>query len=186
MLDELKAVDTGKHEVIIKHQLFTVAGENIPLDREIFHKAYEYAKYFGYKTTSSVFDFESMFFLIGYDIPFIKIANNRSLDGLIKEIPENIPLYISVDNEVSYFIKSQRVNTTVMCCVSEYPCEAHRYSEIFRDTLLKKAISDHTTNWDLFNKYNPQIIEVHYKLPCSTGLDSGEFARTPEQLSQIL
>jgi hypothetical protein len=48
------------------------------------------------------------------------------------------------------------------------------------------AISDHTTSWDLFNKYNPEIIEWHYKLSDSIGLDAGDFARTPEQLKEVL
>jgi hypothetical protein len=38
----------------------------------------------------------------------------------------------------------------------------------------------------LFRKFEPEIIEMHYKLPDSTGLDAGPFARTPEQLAEIL
>ena len=47
-------------------------------------------------------------------------------------------------------------------------------------------ISDHTTDFQLYNKYKPKIYECHYKLEDSTGLDAGEFARTPEQLAEIL
>ncbi|MFA5715059.1 MAG: hypothetical protein WC998_04935, partial [Candidatus Paceibacterota bacterium] len=82
MIDELKAVDTGKHEIIIKHQLFKAAGDNLPLDPWVFDAAYDYAKKLGYKTTSSVFDLESLKFLLNYDIPFVKIANRRDLDWL--------------------------------------------------------------------------------------------------------
>jgi sialic acid synthase SpsE len=188
MLDELKAVDTGKHEVIIKHQLFQKAGENIPLDLDIFESAYFYARDLGYKTTSSVFDKESLDYLLTFDVPFIKIANNRSLDWLIGEIPRRIPIYKSVGNIEERFggKKLSMVADTELACVSKYPATIADYERTFSCILLVRAISDHTTNWDLFNKYQPQIIEVHYKLDDSTGLDAGSFARTPSQLAEVL
>lgn len=182
MLDELKAVDTGKHEIVIKHQLFTEAGDNIPLDHEIFRKAYCYAKDLGYKTTSSVFDFYSLQYLLNFDIPFVKIANNRSLDWLISEVPRNILIYKSV-GDWEELLKSDADNI-ILFCVSKYPSSIEDYSEYIPHRY--NGISDHTTNWDLFNKYNPEIYECHYKLPDSTGLDAGEFARTPEMLREIL
>ena len=48
------------------------------------------------------------------------------------------------------------------------------------------GISDHTVDFGLWNKHHPKIIEWHYKLLDSTGLDARDFARTPEQLSEIL
>jgi sialic acid synthase SpsE len=75
-----------------------------------------------------------------------------------------------------------------LLCVSNYPAELKDYENIFNRYMGSRevGISDHTTNWDLFNKYKPEIYECHYKLDDSTGLDAGDFARTPEQLSQIL
>jgi sialic acid synthase SpsE len=185
MLDELNAVDTGKHAVVIKHQLFKKAGDNIPLKHGLFDAAYRHAEKLGYRTTSSVFDSESLEFLLKYKIPFVKIANNRSLDYLIKEVPRGIPVIVSVDDHklVGEFDYEP---DTHMFCVSNYPATIKDYEDRFSAFYLYQAISDHTTNFDLYKKHNPQIIEWHYKLEDSTGLDAGAFARTPEQLREVL
>ena len=188
MLDELKAVDTGKHEIIIKWQLFKKAGKNIPLSHEIFEYAYDYAKKLGYKTTSSVFDKESVEFLLKFDIPFVKIANNRNLDWIMGEIKRKIPIVLSYGN-VEELKVDRTYNTEKLLCVSEYPATVEAYEKTFNLGYYVKyycGISDHTTNFDLFNKYKPSLIEFHYKLKDSTGLDAGEFARTPERLKEIL
>lgn len=180
MIDELKAVDTGKHEVILKWQLFLRVGENIPLRQEIFYKAYNYANNLGYKTTASVFDKESLNFLLEFPVPFIKIANNRKLDWIIGEIPRRIPVYKSVSN-----YEERTSADKYLCCVSEYPSRMSDYED-FDDVSLIKGISDHTVNFNLFKKYIPDIVEWHYKLSDSTGLDAGPFARTPEELQEVL
>ena len=78
MIDAITAVNTGKHEITLKWQLFESAPPNVPLDRDIFDYAYDYA-YGQYKTTASVFDGSSLEFLREYDTPFIKIANRPDL-----------------------------------------------------------------------------------------------------------
>lgn len=206
MLDELKSVDTGKHEIIIKWQLFKEAGKNVPLDREIFRQAYEYAAELGYKTTASVFDKESLDFLLQYDVPFIKLANRRDLDWLIGEVPRKVPIYVSygTQNERKMLADEHEEsecfgdNIIQLCCVSNYPATLQEYEDRFlycplllpkikHDTgYLKRAVSDHTTNLDLWHKYQPQIIEMHYGLPDSTGPDAGPFMRTPEMLREVL
>lgn len=189
MFDELFEVDTGKHEIIIKHQLFESAGNNIPLNPDVFDFAYEYAKVNGYETTSSVFDINSLKFLLDYDIPFVKIANNRRLDKIIGEIPRKIPVYISVGNKNQYtdILENQELKVDIiLACVSKYPTDINCYIKNFDLYDLKNAISDHTTNFNLFETYEPDIIEWHYKLEDSTGLDSGDFARTPKQLKEVL
>jgi len=190
MIDELKAIDTGKHEIVIKWQLFKEAPPNIPLEHKIFDYAYNYAKEQGYKTTSSVNDLESLHFLLRYEIPFVKIANRRELDWLIGEVPRKIPVSVSVGN----FSEAAQYNSeaafmeyiTALCCVSEYPAKITRYKDIFSCKQLQMGISDHTIGFDLWNKYQPVIWEKHYKLPDSTGLDAGPFAVTPKELRQIL
>lgn len=188
MLDELKKVDTGKHEIIIKHQLFIEAGDNIPLEYEIFKKAYAYAEKLGYETTSSVFDKKSLNFLRLFDIPFIKISNNRNLDWLIGEIPRVIPVITSYGN-VEELKTAKKCNARRLLCVSEYPATLEKYEETFDLKYYISCgygISDHTVNFDLFNKYKPDVIEWHYCLDDSQGLDTGEFARRPSQLAEIL
>jgi sialic acid synthase SpsE len=183
MIDELHAIDTGKHDVIIKWQLFEQAGQNIPLDHEVFMWAYAYAKLHGYKTTASVFDKPSLDFLLCFDIPFVKIANRRALEWLIHEVPRKTSVYVSV-GAGGYF---RHFNTLFLHCISEYPAKLSKYEEVFgtRNSLFE-AVSDHTADFKLWNKYHPCIYECHYKLPDSKGLDAGKFARTPKSLRAVL
>ncbi|MFA5715943.1 MAG: N-acetylneuraminate synthase family protein, partial [Candidatus Paceibacterota bacterium] len=154
----------------------------------------DYAKKLGYKTTSSVFDLESLKFLLNYDIPFVKIANRRDLDWLVGEIPRKMPVYVSYKNsdelgELVEKIKTSYSDDKFLQCVSKYPAtieEYEKYGEWVGLLYRYKAISDHTIGLDLFKKYQPQAWEKHYKLSDSTGLDSGSFAITPEELSEIL
>ena len=197
MIDELKAVDTGKHKIVVKWQLFQEAGDNIPLERGIFAEALVYAMLRGYKTTASVFDISSMKHLLKYNVPFVKIANRPDLYWLAGEVPRKIPVYASVGS------KSEEVWTTdyeinfgimTLACVSQYPATLAQYEEKFNgrsmgdidSRILRWSISDHTTDFTLYHKYKPSIYECHYKLSDSTGLDAGDFARTPEQLAEIL
>lgn len=182
MYDELKKVDTGKHKIIIKWQLFQLAGENIPLRHEIFDYAYKYGHQLGYEVTASIFDRESLDFLLQYKIPFVKIANNRMLDFLIYHIPKNIPLYISKSRDL--FTKHKNKVIEEFWCVSKYPATIEDYMKLPLESGCN--ISDHTTDFTLFERYIPKIIEWHYKLEYSTGLDSWEFAKIPRQLSKIL
>jgi len=193
MIDELKAVDTGKHEVIIKWQLFKEAGENIPLDKSVFDLAYVYAKELGYQTTSSVFDKESLDFLLQFDVPFVKIANNRELDWLISEIPRKVPVYVSCGSaeQIGNWHESVRWGIIKpLLCVSNYPANMEDYEEIKKFGLYviydKYGISDHTTNFGLWYRYQPEIIEWHFGLSDSTGLDAGPFMRTPAILKEVL
>jgi len=183
MIDELAAVDTHKHEIVIKWQLFKKAGNNVMLEPARFDFAYDYAKCCGYKTTASVFDIWSLEFLLRFDIPFVKIANNRSLDWLLGEIPRKIPVYVSVDTIRNAPYIS---NGKYLYCISKYPATIKDYEDADIDMLNRLPISDHTIGLDLFKKYQPRIWEKHYKLSDSTGLDAGPFAITPEELREIL
>ncbi len=195
MIDELYAVDTGKHEVIIKWQLFKEAGQNIPLHKSIFDLAYVYADKLGYKTTSSVFDKESLDFLLQFDVPFVKIANNRNLDYLIGEIPRKIPVYVSVGghNEYSTYKSILNSGDKVLLCNSKYPSTLEDYEKWYylknnREISYRydMTFSDHTTNLALWYRYQPEVIEWHYGLEDSTGLDAGPFMRTPAMLAEVL
>jgi sialic acid synthase SpsE len=198
MLDELRKAEISKgtsekHEIIIKHQLFKKAGDNISLDYEIFKEAYHYAYLLGYKTTASVFDKESLNFLLQFDVPFIKIANRRALDWLIGEVPRKIPVYVSVgsmpEGETLLYGYPNYINQNrdiALFCVSQYPASTEEYERRYSKGSLKHGISDHTIGLDLYKKYQPRIWEKHYKLPDSTGLDAGPFAISPEELKEIL
>ena len=205
MIDELAAVDTGKHTVVIKWQLFTDCPPNIPLQLDVFDYAYNYAKGKGYQTTASVFDMDSLQFLLTYDIPFIKLANRPDLYWLAGEVPRKIPVYASVGGGhgraiVLYGQEVLDENIDVLLsCVSEYPATVEEYEKWFTfdggDVKFPPGfsgghalyyVSDHTTDFTLYHKYKPSIYECHYKLNDSTGPDAGPFARTPDQLKEIL
>jgi sialic acid synthase SpsE len=191
MIDELKAVDTGKHEVIIKWQLFEHAPPNERLMWATFDYAYNYALDKGYRTTASVFDMPSLQHLLQFDIPFVKIANRPDLYWLAGEVPRKIPVYVSISDVQTFWSRPSACNgDEPLWCVSKYPSTLKDYQEImFREMDVYKAyanISDHTTDFQLWNRYRPRIIEWHYKLDDSTGPDAGEFARTPAMLAEIL
>jgi sialic acid synthase SpsE len=181
MVDELKAIDPGR-DIVIKWQLFLSAGENIPLDRKIFNLAYKYAEKQGYRTAASVFDLDSLKYLLQYDIPFVKLANNKSVYCLEGDVPRRIQIVKSVgtgwDLEPEY-------NMIKLACVSKYPATIEQYIDVYGNRRLE-GISDHTTDFKLYQYYMPEHIEWHYKLEDSTGLDAGPFARTPKQLGGIL
>jgi sialic acid synthase SpsE len=188
MMDEIKTIDTGKHHVIFKTQLFKSAPPNIPLEHSVFDSMYHYGKSLGYQVTSSVFDKESLDFLLQYDVPMIKIANNRKLDYLIGEIPRKIPVYVSFDGIYpDCFLKYE--NIKYLACISKYPATIEDYELMCGKIINKnqlKNISDHTIGLELFKKYQPKIWECHYALEDSTGLDAGLFAKRPNELKEIL
>lgn len=178
MYDELKKIDTGKHNIFIKWQLFKEAGNNVPLRWDIFDYAYNYGNELGYKVTASIVDIETLEQLLQYKVPFIKIKNDRNLDYLLDFIPEDIPVYISHSRDINF-----PENVTKLLCVSKYPSTVEDYEGSLPLT-VGCNISDHTETFQLFEKYKPEIIEWHYKLRYSTGLDAGSFAHTPEQLKE--
>jgi len=195
MIDALAEVDKER-KFIIKWQLFTIAGDNIPLKSSTFYHAYMYARKKGFYTSASVFDLYHLKYLlsplfINTSLPpllMIKIANKRELYYLVEEIPRKIPVIVSRSNNL-YFSKEYKYSSYKkehsLCCISKYPAHIRDYDNKFDNDALLTGISDHTTNWDLFLKYQPEIYECHFKLSDSEGLDAGDFARTPEQIKEI-
>ncbi len=183
MVETLGRFDAHNHEVVIKWQLFTNAGDNIPLNRGIFSKAVEFAWGHGYRTTASIFDPSSLEHLLrstkDFDIPFVKIANNSALYYLANMVPDGVRVIKSIGNKEDFGIDT-------MCCVSEYPANAKQYKTNFTKKMLCAGISDHTTDWALWDEYKPELYECHFCLNGAEGLDSGPFARRPEQLKEIL
>lgn len=183
MINSLQRLKLDKlpGEIIIKWQLFEQAGNNMPLMEEVFIYAYKYAKTLNFKTTASIFDKKSLDFLLEFDIPFIKIANNIESYKMSKLVPHDVKKYISWGASSGYVKMTN--NDEILFCVSEYPANIHQYKAL--NIHHCDNISDHTTNFDLYNEYSPKIVEWHYKLPESTGLDAGEFAKTWKDLEQL-
>lgn len=192
MVDAIAEIDP-KRKIILKWQLFRKAGDNTPLDRTNFEIMYHYSKELGYKTTASVFDKESLDFLLKFDIPFVKIAKRPDLYWLIGEVPRKIPVIVSYNPTDVGFAKDENgfsnnfmFKDKDICCISKYPCDITDYEKDFCKYDLQYGISDHTTDWNLFREYRPEeVYECHFKLKDSTGPDAGDFARTPEQIKEI-
>jgi len=186
MIRQIAEVDTGRHEIVLKWQLFEKAEPNVPLDKQIFEYAYTLAQHLGYKTTASVFDYKSMHHLMKYDVPFVKIANNPQYYHLIDKIAQmqlDIPVYVSIPtNDVSFFY----LNITYLACISKYPATIQDYAEKFPQLALRH-VSDHTVGWDLYNTHKPKIIEKHFVHKRLEGNpDAGMFAVTQKELAEIL
>lgn len=182
MIDALADV-TPRRDIIIKWQLFKEAGENVPLSHYCFQFAYQYAQAQGFKTTASVFDKASLDYLLTYDVPFVKLANCDKSRLLNVHIPRGKQLVASFDpNQDRLMI----CNSYYIVCISKYPASVSDYETNACKEWIEGGISDHTTHFELYHKYKPYIYECHYKLDDSTGLDAGDFARTPEQLKEIL
>jgi sialic acid synthase SpsE len=173
-------VDLSLSDVVIKWQLFKREGDNVPLSLEVFERAFKYAATWGIRTTASVFDKDSLDYLLTFPVPFVKLANKVSSQILIKDIPDDVPIILSTDKP-DY--KSARKLTDVIYTVSKYPAEEKDYDK-FGDK-LKQGLSDHTVNWKLYQRFKPAIYECHFKLKDTTGNDAGAFARLPEQFAEM-
>jgi sialic acid synthase SpsE len=177
----VKAIaDLGLNDVTVKWQLFKELGKNTPLSHEVFERAYRYGAVLGLRTTASVFDKESLDFLMTFGVPFIKLANNKQSQAMLDKIPESMPVVYSTDDPE---FKTDRENTDIIYCVSKYPADLGDYYK-FGDK-LSNGLSDHTTSWALYQKHSPKIYECHFKLADTTGLDAGSFARLPENIKKM-
>jgi sialic acid synthase SpsE len=182
MIDAIKAVDSKKHDIVLKWQLFESAPPNIPLDLEVFDEAMDYAHSQGYKSTASVFDKLSLECLLAFDdLPFIKIACQEKLYSLVGDIPRRIPVYASYG--LGQATCDWAYNVTWLYCVSKYPAPKDTYLQLPKGA----NISDHTEGWEVFNTIKPKIIEKHIVLERDPfNPDAGPFACTSETLSEIM
>ena len=169
---------THKNEIVIKWQLFTEIGDLLPLDHNVFEWAYQYAEMHDFKTTASVFDNESLDYLLHFKVPFIKLACRDYLFKYLRKIERHdVTAIISIREPQQKAIVGQ---ARYLCCVPEYPAKAKMYESIFGGS-LSVGISDHTSDFMLYKKYEPLFYESHFKLPDSEGADNGPWSKTPEQ-----
>jgi len=179
MIREVGEVASDRHEVILKWQLFYNAPPNIPLTFESFRYAYTLADHLCFETTASVFDIESMRFLMGFRVPFVKIANRPDLYHLAKH--STVPVYLS--SALSGF---NIPNTLTLACISKYPATLEDYELSFNAEDMHH-VSDHTAGWGLYRKWYPSILEKHFVHERSdSNPDAGPFAVTPKELAEVM
>ena len=195
MIDGLAEVDSHRHEVFIKWQLFTrVPAPVPPLDHEVYVYAVRYAAERDYMTSASVFDEFQLAFLLGLreaglPLPFVKLAARPRWYRLLEDIPRDVQVYLSLPNAAwrdcltEMYPRAEPVRW--LYCIPEYPANQTAYETLFGGN-LHYGISDHSPDLRLFKEYQPLYYERHMKLADSTGLDAGPHASTPEQLKEIL
>jgi len=182
----IDAIPASKKDVVIKWQLFEFIPPLIRLEIEVYLEAQRYGREKGYRVGASVFDQESLEKLLDAQADFVKIACRPHLYWMLDEIPRSIPTIVSVPDITTFMrMEDKYADIDVMCCVADYPAQPLTYISTFKD-FLYKGISDHTEDWGLYGRYQPEIYECHYCLPDSTGPDAADFARRPSDLLEIL
>lgn len=195
MINEIKKIDTHKHEIIFKTQIFRNAPPNLPITPEALNFFGFCSKLAGYKWTASVFDLESLDMLMKYEeeIPFIKVACRKDLYWLIGEIKRKIKVYVSFDGITLPEMEKMQAHDRLLLCIPKYPAEWREYIErangyTFNNIAMDWNCSDHTVGFELWHRRDikPAIIEWHYCEKDSTGPDAGPFAKTVDDLKEIL
>jgi sialic acid synthase SpsE len=193
MIDAVDDADNREVEIILKWQLFR-GGEFAhlrALHPGVFALAYDYARSKGYATTASVFDAESLDFLTGFRIPFVKYACLPSdqlplgWDAGYWEYPR-VMSYGNTEHENEIKIHSPTPHR--LACVREYPAKSDDYVDRFSYEQLTRGISDHTDHslGMMMYGYKPELYETHFCLDWQDGPDTGPFALRPEQLRDML
>jgi sialic acid synthase SpsE len=181
----IDAIPPSKKDVVIKWQLFENIQPLVPLEHEVYIAARNYAASKGYRTGASVFDEPSLDFLLSTSPDYVKIACRPHLYYLIDNIPVDVQTIVSVPDYKTFGELTEKYpDIDLLCCVADYPAEPYEYIQRFGET-LHYGISDHTTDWGLYGRYQPLIYECHYCLPDSTGPDAAEFARRPSDLEEV-
>ena len=182
-IDAIADIDTGRHKVYLKYQLFTNAPPNKPFSEKAFNYAYKYGKAKGYQVTASVFDSFSTKILLQYDIPFVKIANRPDLYYYMYYMGGEKVIVSYTGNKPA----SRDTDCTYLACISEYPATVEQYEDKFSPFNLRDGISDHTVGFDLFNKHQPFWWEKHFVLErTDDNPDAGPFAVMPDDLRGVL
>ena len=174
-------------DIVLKFQLFEDIPGLTPLKPEVFYHAWWFASKFGFKVTASVFDEESIHRLTLMQVPFVKIACNTDWYPLIDQIPAGIPVIVSIDSQVQLMaVASEHMDKPLqyLSCVPKYPATEEDYVGNFPAYMLKKGISDHTTDLELFKTYRPRVYERHYAID-DIGPDY-EHAIGPEEVEECL
>lgn len=187
LINAIIDVDTKKHEVIFKTQLFTDQPPNKPLNFNIFKALYTYAYSCNYKLTSSVFDLSSLQMLLhttNGKIPFVKIACRPDLYWLIGEVPRKLPVYASWNTKDKESLPYGTSNIKLLYCVPKYPAKLEEYLTQYCE---HGYVSDHVKGWGLWEWLEPEVIEKHVVMEHNdTNPDAGPWAATPQDLKEIL
>lgn len=155
--------------VVLKAQLFVDRLWGVLLDRRVFEYFKSIAQKEGFQVTASVFDQESLEYLIeDKNIPFVKIAAIKELYPLIAKVPRKTAVVVSVTDSFEWSrLQEAFPDTVLMACVRQYPSLVKQYEGMFQREVLREGISDHSirdASFALFDTYNPRVYERHIAL----------------------
>ena len=148
MVKQIDAIDSNRYNIVFKTQLFSKDSEAAKVNKLLHPRIYEkmnlICEEYGYSLTSSVFDRESLIFLLQFIeyIPFIKIACRPDLYHLLSNIPDDIPVYVSVDcresiPDITFKTLLTNKEIRLLKCIPEYPANTKEYiKNIFGDGAL--------------------------------------------------
>lgn len=188
MIDVVADMDSHRHEVIFKFQLEEVSPPGqLKLDRGVFSVAYNHARKKGYACTSSVFDYPSLSYLLGFQVPFVKIACAKENRKLVAVTPRGMPILLSMDaREFPPDTTGVVGHPEILLCVPECPAKLLDYPPLGQWE-NNVGYSDHTPGLELWNYYHPLVYEKHFVLERSPdNPDSGVFALDPSQLQEVI
>ena len=191
---------TDKYQFIIKVQMWDRRNERISKQLEstawpVFVYGYEHCAKKDISFTTSVFDKKTLDdVLCCYKVPFIKFACREWLYDLIPD-SDKIKSYVSVSNW-NYYRHMKENGHQPLICVPKYPATPTDYIFLLEgaddaDILdpWADAISDHTCDWSIFNRYQPMIYECHFSIDKSMINDpvgGTDFVREPKDIEAIL
>lgn len=184
-----KCVDMGVDA--IKFQLFAKDSEfaknNIWLDPELYREISIYAKEQGLDIGASVFDDDSLDFLLGTHPSFVKFAySQKNQEQRIWEV-----LKMGVETIVSCDVMSDK-RTPIPClrlfCIPQYPV----YFQVCFDELFPRfdGFSDHTLGFEqTMNAVSAgaKVIEKHMRIdPYDFTTPDSQFALAPAEFSAMV
>jgi sialic acid synthase SpsE len=190
IVDAVKHAWASDNDVVLKAQLFTNIPPNKPLELPVFDHLYTKADKADIKVTASVFDEQSVKFLLGYPVPFVKIACRPDLYWLGNLVPRGIPLYVSYDcRDPNAAGKIPEKADVALACVPEYPAQFNDY----RSWVRWSGVSDHTAGLYLFQEIHRDTTEITVwekhlveRRGDPKNPDSGEFALECMELVDVL
>ena len=183
------SLNSRRHRVILKPQLF----KNIPPNKELSHEVYEHlvalCQAEGLELAASVFDEASLHVALTYGVAHIKIACRPDLYWLAGKVPREVPVHVSWDCR-GQEPTLPKVDVR-LACVPSYPAEWTDYNQDSRymESGEWSAISDHAVGLTLWEKCDPEVWEKHFVLEPNNpdNPDSmGGFAMDPDQLREAL
>jgi|694.fasta_scaffold22731_9 sialic acid synthase SpsE len=161
---------------------------------------YQYSKLLGIEFAFTFFDIESLKILEDISVPFIKIASgDLTHRTLLNEVGKlGLPVILSTgmsnEKEINQALNwLNQSNTTIMHCVSLYPCPLN-LAQISRVETLKKfgfpvGFSDHTlgsTASILAHNLGSRVFEKHFRLNNSPKTADYDHSLPPEEFTKYI